>query len=131
MSWLTYRLRLNSANRKKLIEPRVGRGAFTRSFWNLRVSNWSLPLRKPNRSRVLINRTVWSWLSCLGWRNWRGLGAFGRMCLSSISKFFSLCFKYLNRKSKVKLTVPSYERKSKRLVNSFHEMTAFFEDLQK
>ena len=44
---------------------------------------------------------------------------------------FPLYFKYLNRKSKVELTVPSYERKSKRLVNSFHEMTAFFEDLQK
>lgn len=42
---------------------------------------------------------------------------------------FPLYFKYLNRKSKIELVVPSYERKSKRLVNSFHEMTAFFEKL--
>ena len=44
---------------------------------------------------------------------------------------FPLYFKYLNRKSKVELSVPSYERKSKRLVSNFDEMTAFFEDLQK
>jgi hypothetical protein len=44
---------------------------------------------------------------------------------------FPLYFKYLNRKSKVELSVPSYERKSKRLVSNFHEMTAFFADLQK
>lgn len=41
---------------------------------------------------------------------------------------FSLYFKYLNRKSKIELSVPSYERKSKRLVSNFHEMTAFFEN---
>ena len=44
---------------------------------------------------------------------------------------FPLYFKYLNRKSKVELSVPSYERKSKRLVSNFQEMTAFFADLQK
>ena len=44
---------------------------------------------------------------------------------------FPLYFKYLNRKSKVELSVPSYERKSKRLVSNFEEMTAFFADLQK
>jgi hypothetical protein len=44
---------------------------------------------------------------------------------------FPLYFKYLNRKSKVELSVPSYERKSKRLVGNFQEMTAFFEGLQK
>lgn len=41
---------------------------------------------------------------------------------------FPLYFKYLNRKSKVELSVPLYERKSKRLVSNFHEMTAFFEN---
>ena len=41
---------------------------------------------------------------------------------------FPLYFKYLNRKSKIELRVPSYERKSKRLVSNFHEMTAFFEN---
>lgn len=41
---------------------------------------------------------------------------------------FSLYFKYLNRKSKVELSVPSYERKSKRLVSNFEEMMAFFEN---
>ena len=41
---------------------------------------------------------------------------------------FPMYFKYLNRKSKVELSVPSYERKSKRLVSNFHEMTAFFEN---
>lgn len=41
---------------------------------------------------------------------------------------FPLYFKYLNRKSKVELTVPLYERKSKRLVRNFQEMTAFFEN---
>ena len=41
---------------------------------------------------------------------------------------FPLYFKYLNRKSKIELRVPSYERKSKRLVTNFHEMTAFFEN---
>ena len=41
---------------------------------------------------------------------------------------FSLYFKYLNRKSKIELSVPSYEQKSKRLVTNFHEMTAFFEN---
>ena len=44
---------------------------------------------------------------------------------------FPLYFKYLNRKSKVELSVPLYERKSKRLVSNFEEMTAFFADLQK
>ena len=44
---------------------------------------------------------------------------------------FPLYFKYLDRKSKVELSVPSYERKSKRLVSNFQEMTAFFADLQK
>lgn len=41
---------------------------------------------------------------------------------------FPLYFKYLNRKSKIELRVPSYERKSKRLVSNFQEMTTFFEN---
>lgn len=41
---------------------------------------------------------------------------------------FPLYFKYLNRKSKIELRVPLYERKSKRLVSNFQEMTTFFEN---